>query len=258
MQAVSIFISVLLHELGHVYIAKILKLRVEEVELFPFGGVARMEDITKYGGLLETFVAISGPVVSLLLVMLSFILSLFSSFFQVLMEYNKILFLFNLIPVLPMDGGRIARNILLHYMGYKQATKIMVYLGRIFSIMLVLYNIIRIMEGEKSGAYLLISVFIYMGTVKEMRFCSYYYLLNRNNKKIKMIKKRVIRKRELNVHEDTYIRFAASQFSPSSLCEIIVLNPSGKVLKVLSEADIMEGIIKYGYDGKIAQILKSQ
>ena len=68
-------------------------------------------------------------------------------------------------------------------MSYKQATKIMVISGRIIAIALVLYNIVIIYSGNTSAAYIIIGAFIYMGCHKEMKYCSYYYLMNKNNYK---------------------------------------------------------------------------
>ncbi len=58
------------------------------------------------------------------------------------------------------------------------------------------------------------------------------------------------------MHRDTYIRFAAKQFSSGNYCIIKVLDDSGMVIKILNEADIMDGFLKYGYDARIEDILK--
>lgn len=254
--AVIIFLSVFLHELGHVWAARMLKLRVEEIEIFPFGGVARMEQISKYGGATEALVALAGPLVSLLLAMMFYVISIFGETFFLITKYNFILFIFNLIPVLPMDGGRIARNILMYFNGYRKATKIMSLLGRVFAIALVIYNALMIINGDTSVAYLITAIFVFLGAEKEMKYCSYYYLFYRNNKKIKAIKKNTIKKRVIEVRGDVLIRVVANNFSPSSLCEIRVIDNKGRLIKKLSETDIMDSILNYGYDSKLRQIIK--
>jgi stage IV sporulation protein FB len=253
-QSIIIFISVLLHEIGHGIIAKLLGIKVEEIELFPYGGVAKMEDITKYGGYTEALIAVAGPAVSGIIAAIGAILSKQNEVFNTISQFNFILMSFNILPALPLDGGRILRNIMLHYMSYKQATKMMVISGRIIAIALVLYNIVIIYRGNTSAAYIIIGVFIYMGCHKEMKYCSYYYLLHKNNYKKAHSGKRRLRTRIINVHPDTMIRFAANQFSPSTVCKVHLLDASGQVIKVLSEADIMDAFLKYGYDSKVEQI----
>ncbi|OGO76637.1 MAG: hypothetical protein A2Y23_06490 [Clostridiales bacterium GWB2_37_7] len=255
-QSITIFLSVLLHELGHAIIAKLLAIRVEEIELFPFGGVAKMEDITKYGGYMEAFIAIAGPGVSGVIAAISAILALKSEFFAAIAQFNFILLVFNMLPALPMDGGRILRNILLHHKSYKQATKAMVVSGRLIAIALVLYNIIVIYRGSNSFAFIITAVFIYLGCHKEMKFCSYYYLLNKNNYKKNHGSKNRLKTRIIPVYDDTLVRFAANQFSPGTVCIVHVLDNSGHIIRILSEVDIMDGFLKYGYDSRIGQIKK--
>ncbi|MFZ5352943.1 MAG: M50 family metallopeptidase [Bacillota bacterium] len=255
LETLMVFSCVVLHELGHVFTAKKLRLHVEEIELYPFGGVARMEELAKYGGMTEAIVALAGPAASLLLSMMFYTLSLFGDFFYLLYRYNFILFLFNLIPALPMDGGRVLRNLLLHIVGYKKATRIMAGIGKILALMISLYNIDILLRGQKNLWYASIAFFIFIGSVREVKYCSYYYLLSSNNKKVKRIKQSTIRKRIINVHGDTYLRFIAAQFSPSNFCEIYVRDHKGKTVRVFSEAEISDAIIRVGYEGKIKDIL---
>lgn len=255
-QSITIFISVLLHEIGHAIIAKALTIHVEEIELFPFGGVAKMEDITKYGGYMEAFIGIAGPVVSGAIALISAMLSAYDDVFAIIAQFNFILFIFNLLPALPMDGGRILRNVLIHHMSYKQATKVMVVSGRLIAILLVLYNILIIYRGSTSFAFIITGIFIYLGCHKEMKFCSYYYLMNKNNYKKNHGGKRRLKTRIIKVYEHSYVRFAANQFSPGTVCIVHVLDSSGNVISVLSEADIMDAFLKFGYDSKMEQIKK--
>jgi len=256
-QSITIFISVLLHEIGHTIVAKALGIRVEEIELFPFGGVAKMEDITKYGGYMEVLIAIAGPVVSGLIAALCAVFAKSNELFAATALFNFILMTFNLVPALPMDGGRILRNILLHHLSYKQATKVMVISGRLAAIALVLYNIVIIYKGSTSVAFILTAVFIYLGCHREMKYCSYYYLLHRNNYKKNHGSRKRLKTRVIPVHGDTLVRFAANQFSPGTVCTVHVLDDSGHVIKVLSEADIMDAFLKYGYDSRMEQIKKA-
>ena len=149
-----IFISVLLHELGHGIAAKLLGVNVIEIQLFPFGGVAIMENIAKYGGYKELIVALSGPVISLVLALIFITCRNIFTFSELLFRYNGALFLFNLFPALPLDGGRIVRNIMLSRTSYKRATKLMTRWGKLLAIILVLLNIYLIVKGKETAAYI--------------------------------------------------------------------------------------------------------
>ena len=132
---VIIFTSVLLHELGHTAAALSFGCRVRDITLTFIGGRATLLDMPREPWK-EFVVAVAGPLVSLALwlIPLSFLWTgtvkidplhpeLFSVlFFVFLPSVNRILFLFNLIPAFPMDGGRIFRSVLSGFIGKLRAS----------------------------------------------------------------------------------------------------------------------------------------
>ncbi|SHJ00802.1 hypothetical protein SAMN02745176_02077 [Lutispora thermophila DSM 19022] len=164
------------------------------------------------------------------------------------------LLLFNLIPALPLDGGSVVRNLLLSRYSYKYATKIMTRSGKMLSILIILYNIKLMLNGQTALSYMFAGFFIFIGALKEEKNCSYIYLLNRNNKKMKKIHN--LHVTQLNASKETYIRSIVDQFSPGNICKVMVYDEKGELLKELCEADIMDGFLKYGYYGKIKDIVK--
>ena len=156
--ALLFFLSVLLHELGHAVVAIRNGIGISGVDLWMFGGVARMERDTTSPGV-EFRVAVAGPLVSLAIVVLCFGAgSAISSAHDVLrgtrfetgafgattavLSYlatvNFILLAFNLIPGFPLDGGRIARAIAWWRTGDRtRATRLAARLGRAFAYLMM-------------------------------------------------------------------------------------------------------------------------
>jgi Zn-dependent protease len=123
LMALLLFLSVLLHELGHSLIAKLQGIKVNSITLFLFGGIAAI-DRESSTPLQALQVAIAGPIVSFLLFgFFSLVNYLFSgvnilSFVCVdIARINLILALFNLIPGLPLDGGQILKSIVWQWTG---------------------------------------------------------------------------------------------------------------------------------------------
>ena len=119
------FASVLAHELGHSVVARRLKVPIAGITLYPFGGVARMSAMPRGPGD-EILIAAAGPAVSLALAgifALPWLLTGLPLFGQLAMV-NGILGLFNLLPALPMDGGRIFRAALEGRLGHLGATRL--------------------------------------------------------------------------------------------------------------------------------------
>ncbi len=250
-----IFFSVLFHELGHGIAARYLRISIMEIQLFPFGGIVIMENIAKYGGYKELIVALMGPMISMMIALLFLVFRNVFNFSQLIFKYNAALFLFNLIPALPLDGGRIVRNILLSHISYKRATKLMTYGGKLLAIFLILINIYFIVKGQQTVAYITAAIFIFVGAIKEEKNCSYIYLLNRNNKKEAMIGERGFSIRVLNASKETYLKSIADQFSPGNICKIRIYDEKGVFIDELCEADIMNGFLMSGYYSKIKDIL---
>ena len=152
------FLSILLHELGHAIVAIRNGIPVLGIDLWLFGGVAKLGRDTDSPGV-EFRVAIAGPLVTLALAVLCFVLGvavggsdrlLESSAFEggvvgattavlgYLMSINILVLLFNLIPGFPLDGGRIARAIAWWRTGDRnKATRFAARLGRGFGWLLV-------------------------------------------------------------------------------------------------------------------------
>ncbi len=115
--ALLLFVSVLLHELGHSLVARSQGIKVNSITLFLFGGIAAIDEEAKTPG--HAFqIAIAGPAVSLSIFLLLNLIAEFSAaesplqvLLQSLGEINLVLALFNLIPGLPLDGGQILKAI---------------------------------------------------------------------------------------------------------------------------------------------------
>lgn len=171
-----LFGIVLLHELGHSFAALYYKIPVRDITLLPIGGLARLERMPDKP-IQEFVIASAGPAVNLVLAIVMLPLLFFivdgrfafrSLLFQALsgpswtgvLVYlflvNMSLLLFNMIPAFPLDGGRIFRSFLAFWTGNEIATRIAVWVGRAFAILLGLY-------GLSSGNFFtaLIAIFIF-------------------------------------------------------------------------------------------------
>jgi stage IV sporulation protein FB len=134
-----LFGSVLLHELGHALVARRYGVHVSGIELSFFGGAAKMVEMPRSADH-EIAIAAAGPAVSLMLAGAGFglgSLAPLSGLGELLLAIGKInlvLAIFNLIPALPMDGGRILRAALTRRMDFVRATDAAVDVARVVAI----------------------------------------------------------------------------------------------------------------------------
>lgn len=137
------FIGVLLHELGHAVVARRLGVPIVGIDLHVFGGAAKMAGMPK-SARDEILIAAAGPAVSLVLAgvgWLLFALTGFVGFFYLLWT-NLLLGLFNLLPALPMGGGRIFRAALSSRLGHLRATVLAVKVAKGVSVGLGLLGLV--------------------------------------------------------------------------------------------------------------------
>ena len=140
MTSLLFFGSVLLHELGHAYLALRYKIPVQGITLFIFGGVAELKEEARTPGA-EFRIAIAGPLVSLALAgifgslwLLDQQIPLLAAPSIWLARINLILALFNLIPGFPLDGGRVLRAAIWHLSGNGQrATQLAAFSGQLIA-----------------------------------------------------------------------------------------------------------------------------
>jgi Zn-dependent protease/CBS domain-containing protein len=153
--AVMLFVSVLLHELGHSVIAMAYKIPVRRITLFIFGGVAEI-GAEPPGAAAEFFIAIAGPIVSLMLAIgfealrrVSGGLPPLLGLAQYLAYINFALVLFNLIPGFPLDGGRVFRAIVWAITrNLRRATVIAAHVGRAFAFLFIFWGVLLIFGGN--------------------------------------------------------------------------------------------------------------
>ncbi len=161
--ALSLFVSVLLHELSHSFVAKARKIKVESITLFFFGGVASLpsEDIQPTT---EFWMALAGPLFSLVFAGVLYLVHqlalplLWEAVTAYLWQINLILGLFNLVPGFPLDGGRVFRALLMfYYHDIRKATRIASRGGRFFGGLLVFLGFLNLLGGNFAGLW---SVFL--------------------------------------------------------------------------------------------------
>jgi Zn-dependent protease len=160
--AVLFFASVLLHELGHAFQARREGMEIDGITLWLFGGVARFKGMFPSAGA-ELRIAIAGPAVSLalgfLFVALAGFMSLPTSVDGVaawLGFTNLILLVFNLLPALPLDGGRVLRALLWGARrDFRWATRVAAGIGRGFGFLFIAAGLgMFIFLNSFSGAWL--------------------------------------------------------------------------------------------------------
>ncbi|GAB4272925.1 MAG TPA: hypothetical protein DIU37_00505 [Opitutae bacterium] len=174
---ILIFGCVVLHELGHSLVARHYGIGIRRILLLPIGGMAEFERIPRTPKK-ELLITLAGPAVNFFIaaalilfggIMPENFLQESLTFHQLLnfvLFVNLVMGFFNLIPVFPMDGGRILRAILAFFLPYIDATRIAVYIGKILAIVGIAYAILY----AQNIILVLLFAFIFFSGDREYQF----------------------------------------------------------------------------------------
>jgi Zn-dependent protease/predicted transcriptional regulator len=255
----ALFACVVLHEYGHALTARHYGIRTLDITLLPIGGVSRLERIPDQPKQ-EFFVALMGPVVSLAISALLFLILRLSgasvsvsveslsswtavSFVARLMIANATLAVFNLLPAFPMDGGRIFRAGLTKYAGAEKATRIAAGVGHGIAVLFAVLGLFT------NPFLVLIALFIWMGATQEAAMAHMKSALE------------AISAREIMVTDFTQL----SPNEPLGRAVELVLHgrqqdfpivENGRLVGMLGNKDLLQGLSQRGAESLISQAMR--
>lgn len=172
----TIMFFCVIHELGHILTGIILKMKVDNLEIMPCGvTVSFKENVDDLNfkinrgnlfGLKMIFVSIAGPLVSLILAIVYTYIDPIYITKQEAVFSNILILIFNLLPIYPLDGGRIINEVLHILCGNKESKVITNMISNVFMIILTVASSIFVFYF-KNIAVFLICIFLWIITLRE-------------------------------------------------------------------------------------------
>lgn len=187
-ELLTLFIIVLVHELGHVVVARGFGWTIREVKLLPFGGVAEVEEAGGLSAREEVLVAIAGPLQNVWMGTLAWALGALgvwdSGWGQYVAQANMMIALFNLLPIYPLDGGKLLQALMGYVMNYYRMLVWTARISLLFSAMMIASAFAPLLMDGKGiqlnlllvGAFLLFSNWTYH---RNIPFLFYRFLTHR-------------------------------------------------------------------------------
>ena len=259
----SIFACVVLHEFGHALTARRFNIKTRDITLLPIGGLARLEKMPE-DPRQELLIAIAGPLVNVAIAAL-IVFGIFVSgmavlpetesvenlvinannFLAILAGLNIFIFLFNLIPAFPMDGGRIFRALLAFKMDRLKATNIAARLGQLIAIGFAFIGLFY------NPFLILIGIFVFLGAQFEAQMTQSKSILKGHAVMDVMMDKLP------NLSAEDHLDVAVQKLLSGQETEFLVTD-NGHVAGVISRNDIIKGLSENGKDIAIGKIMSNK
>jgi len=254
---VLIFACVLLHEFGHILMARRFGIETPDVILLPIGGVARISRMPEKPTQ-ELAVAMAGPMVNIAIAFLLFVVlgtikseSLAHiddpriSLLARLAGVNIFLVLFNLIPAFPMDGGRVLHAILAMKFGNARATQLAASLGQVLAFALGFLGLFG------NPLLIFIAIFVYIAAGGEAQMSAFSEVARGLTADDAMESRFNAIPVEANLAEAVDMLLAAAQH------EFPVIDGFGKPVGLLSREDLLSALKNHDREAPIAAFIRA-
>lgn len=260
-QFLLVFIAFLMHELGHIIVARLFGLTVKSLRLTPFGGIADIESFYYADEKTEFSVAIAGPLISLTLAVVFSALSRYIDFYgnwvDTFIYVNALIAGINLIPALPLDGGRALRAIVRKVTTEKKANNMIanfsICIGSAFLLWAAIYLTINVINVN----VILLGIFIIVNAIKEKNNSTYTLAKGIVAKKQRMDKYGHIGIAPLAANKSEKASSIIGNFSSTKYNVVAVLNDDMRLSKIIGEEEILCAVIEKGAHTPIGNIAKS-
>ena len=254
----AVFACILLHEFGHILMARRFGVRTPDVILLPIGGMARLERIPEEPRQ-ELLIALAGPVVTLAIagalyaglrlngtaVDLRHLWQLVEgSPVVALLRLNVILLVFNLIPAFPMDGGRVLRALLAMRMGLPRATRVAASIGQFLALPLGMWGFFN-----NNIFLVLIAFFVFLGagaeaSAVETRFAG---------RGLRVAEMMMTRFRTIPIH--ARLELAVQMLLEGDQREFPVVDNEGNLEGLLSREALIKGLSQNGPQATVGETM---
>ncbi|MBP2649628.1 MAG: spoIVFB [Firmicutes bacterium] len=259
-KVIGVFLAILWHELAHVITAAKLGFTVREIELLPFGGVARIEHINEASSKSEIIMAAAGPIASLVMAAVIYIskqeLVAWGANLDFYYQVNLMLACFNILPCLPLDGGRILRAWLAMHIDYSKATRAVGRLGKIFCAILLGLAVIQYWFQATINLTVIVAAgFLYVAAKTELAVAGFRLMHIMARKKEALSARGIMPAVELSVTKNAVIRDIVKFFKPGEYYILLVLDKDFKIKGMITETQLWEALPTYGLCATIDEFL---
>ncbi|KRE36701.1 M50 family metallopeptidase [Paenibacillus sp. Soil724D2] len=252
LEAITLFGIVLVHELGHLAAANGFGWRVREVQLLPFGGVLIVDELGTAPTREELIVSLAGPLQHVWMILVALLMKWVdvgaSSWWDYFIEANLMIGLFNLIPVMPLDGGKVMQSLLGYLLSYHNTILYTAWISMILSLVIIVIAIFQLINGQLPLNILVIGIFLLVSNWYAYRQLPYHFfrfLIGRGNRMSRLLSRGTLAQPIVITRHRTMAE-TLKLFMREKYHLIYIVGETGRIQAVLPEQQLVSGYL----DGK--------
>ncbi|WP_066503387.1 site-2 protease family protein [Abyssisolibacter fermentans] len=255
---IAIIFTIFIHEFFHGIGAILMNTKIRRLNIFLFGCVFNFDEFIGLDPKKESLICIMGPLGNILFVLtlkLCEKIFLGNNFINQLVSYNLYMAVFNLLPMLPLDGGRVLRAIFTYFFGFKLGTKIVLYITYSLSAIFIIISLYSFIVFNKGIIVVFIMAYIVKIALKEKERTSFNFINGLANRKKNIMKKKVLKAYIIVSLENVKVNRILNKLLPRRYHIIIIINKYGELVGSLSEEELIEGVFKHGFDVLLKELI---
>ncbi len=258
MEVAAALLALGVHEYAHIFMGIKLGLVIHEIEILPFGGRIKssLEDASTEE---EMLTVLAGPLGNFAAV--GFILFLSNQKLippetaRHFTHYQLMLGIFNMLPALPLDGGRIFALWLRQRVGYTSSVRIASQTGKILAFLMLLFALLGLFYKRVFISFFIASFFLLKQASNEGKNAQFIFMKHLAKKKEKLCKNQYLPGEIIVVDEDSPAKRIIYLFDPQKYFIVHVLDKNMEIKKIFTETEIFDKVVEKGLDLRVKDLI---
>ena len=180
---IIIYFICLFHEFGHVFFIKLYNYEILSIEIFPFGGYTSINKRINTSIKKDIIIALGGIINQLILLIITYIFknNINTLTYNLIVYYNLIIIVFNMLPIIPLDGNKIIHYLLDYFFPFQLSYILNYMISIIFLIIFIIINIIFKTDNYFILLFLICKLVL---DIKNYKYIKYRFIIERYTNEI--------------------------------------------------------------------------
>lgn len=256
---IIIYLCVLIHELFHIAAARYFKVKIKSIYFVPFGVSLSLKNNYVYKPKEEIIISFAGPFANIIMIIGALFFAAYFNVDQYYFNYflcaNIFLFCLNIMPALPLDGGRILKAILVLFCSNTKAYKIVKFSTFTVIVLMSILGVYLVLKTKLNISIILICIFLFFNVINEKKQNSLIIMRGLIYHKEKLLEYKILKVKYYVVISSLPAKKIFKYLNYHNYCIFTVLDNSLMVTGTLTESQIINGFIKYGTNTSIGSLL---